>query len=226
MSEMIIDNFSKIRDILKFKNPGDFYVVHVMFRVKDLRNDEEKQMYLSHDEQQRLIKTYYVDSLEYFDKKKPAMIDLAEKNKARVYIIPTRKNRITCNRIIAKKIIDFIDDPNIRYDHLIRSAVCGCHISDYKWWVIDIDKDEEIIDPNNIGALSRIRLYDIKDEIEMKVRDLVNETKVASGCEVFDVPTKNGIHILTPPFNKSKLACLGDRIKTDGMTLLYYNDEA
>lgn len=215
-----IDNFDKIRESLRFDKPGDFYVAHVMFRVKDLRNDAEKACYLSHEETQRLIKTYYIDSLEYFDRKRPAMIDLAEKNKARVYIIPTRKNRIVVNRIIAKKIIDFIDDPNIRYDHLIRSAVCGCHVSDYKWWVIDLDKDEEIEwDGEKKNAI------DILDLIEWKVKMLVNETKTASACEVFHVPTKNGIHILTPPFNKSKLSCLGDRIKTDGMTLAYFKWE-
>ena len=44
-----IDNFDKIREHLRFDNPGDIYVVHVMFRVKDLRNDADKQMYLSHE---------------------------------------------------------------------------------------------------------------------------------------------------------------------------------
>ena len=45
-----INNFAAIREHLKFDNPGDIYVVHVMFRVKDLRNDEDKQMYLSHED--------------------------------------------------------------------------------------------------------------------------------------------------------------------------------
>ena len=44
-----IDNFDAIRAHLKFEKPGDIYVVHVMFRVKDLRNDADKQMYLSHE---------------------------------------------------------------------------------------------------------------------------------------------------------------------------------
>ena len=152
------------------------------------------------------------------------MIDLAEKNHARVYIIPTRKNRIVTNRIIAKKVIEYIDDPNVRYDHLIRSAVCGCHISDYKWWVLDVDNDTEIIDPYNIGPLSKVRLYDIKDDVVSEMARLVDETKTRSGSEIYELPTKNGCHILTPPFNRSELSFLGDNLKTDGMTLLYYND--
>lgn len=221
----IIDNFDAIKEHLQFDKPGDIYVVHVMFRVKDLRNDAYKQMYLSHEETQRLVRTYYVDSLSYLDKKIPAMKDLAINNKARVYFTMTRKNRITCNRVILKKLIDEVDNPNVRYDHLIRSAVCGCHISDFKWWTLDIDYDTEIIDTNNIGAMSRVRLYDIKDDIVSEMAKLVDETKTRSGSEIFEVPTKNGCHVMTPPFNRSKLAFLGDNLKTDAMTLAYFQWE-
>ena len=221
-----IDNFDAIREHLKFEKPGDIYVVHVMVRVKDLRNDADKQMYLSHEETQRLIKTYYIDSLEYFDKKRPAMIDLANQNKARVYFTMTRKNRITCNRIILKKLVDEVDNPNVRYDHLIRSAVCGCHISDYKWWTLDVDYDTEITKvrlTENLAIVNdKIRLIDIKDKLIIKMAELVDETGTRSGSEIFEVPTKNGCHIMTPPFNRSKMAYLGDNLKADAMTLAYF----
>ena len=219
-----IDNFDAIKEHLKFEKPGDIYVVHVMFRVKDLRNDADKQMYLSHEETQRLIKTYYIDSLEYFDRKRPAMIDLANQNKARVYFTMTRKNRITCNRIIAKKIIDEIDNPNVRYDHLIRSAVCGCHISDYKWWTLDVDNDTVVRIGSEDGP-TMVHLIDIKDKVIAEMAKLVDETKTRSGGEIFEVPTKNGCHIMTPPFNRSKMAFLGDNLKADAMTLAYFQWE-
>jgi len=230
-----IDNFDAIRNHLRFDNPGDIYVVHVMFRVKDLRNDADKQMYLSHEETQRLIKTYYVDGLEYFDKKRPAMIDLANQNKARVYFTMTRKNRITCNRIILKKLVDEVDNPNVRYDHLIRSAVCGCHISDYKWWTLDVDNDTEIECPVRLldnypsnGKYSYVKftkLIDIKDKVIAEMSKLVDETKTRSGSEIFEVPTKNGCHIMTPSFNRSKMPWLGDNLKADAMTLAYFQWE-
>ena len=220
----VLDNFDIVRQHLKFTNPGDFYVAHVMFRVKDLRNDEEKACYLTHEETQRLIKTYYIDSLEYFDKKVPAMKDLAEKNKARVYLIPSRKNRLVINRVLAKRIIDFIDDPNIRYDHLIRSAVCGCHVSDYKWWVLDIDPDSVVEFVSGSGDMLTCNLMKCKADVVEKMRELVDETKTRSGDEIFEVPTKSGYHIITPPFDKSKMSYLGENLKTDGMTLLYYKE--
>ena len=209
-----INNFAAIRSHLRFDKPGDFYVAHIMIRGKDIP-DEQKKIFREDHQSGLLVKTYYADSLAYFDKKKPAMIDLAEKNHARVYIIPTRKNRIVTNRIIAKKVIEYIDDPNVRYDHLIRTAVCGCHISDYKWWVIDIDNDETIYHDGNPVSWP---------EITLAIKPLVDETKTRSSSEIYMVPTKNGFHLLTPPFNRSKVPWLGDRLKTDGMTLLYYND--
>lgn len=226
----MIDNFNAIREHLRFDNPGDIYVVHVMFRVKDLPNDADKQMYLSHEETQRLVRTYYVDSLSYLDKKIPAMKDLAINNKARVYFTMTRKNRITCNRIIAKKIIDEIDNPNVRYDHLIRSAVCGCHISDYKWWTLDVDNDTVVYPDKaeywkgNVGKAT-MNLMSIKDKVIAEMSKLVDETKTRSGSEIFTVPTKNGCHIMTPPFNRSKMAYLGDNLKADAMTLAYFQWE-
>lgn len=222
MKRKLIDNFSEVRKHLRFDNQGDIYVVHVMFRVKDLRSEGGKDCYLSHDETTRLIKTYYVDSLEYYDKKKPAMIDLAENNHARVYIAMTRKNRLTCNRVILKKLVDEVDNPNVRYDHLIRSAVCGCHISDYKWWTLDVDNDTMVQDPEHSPGCE-VYLMDIKDKVIAEMSKLVDETKTRSGSEIFEVPTKNGCHIMTPPFNRSKMEFLGDNLKSDAMTLLYFN---
>ena len=246
-----IDNFDAIREHLRFDKQGDFYVVHIMIRGKDI-DDGQKKVFREDHQSGILLKTYYIDSLEYFDKKRPAMIDLANQNKARVYFMMTCKNRLTCNRVILKKLIDEIDDPNVRYDHLIRSAVCGCHISDYKWWLLDVDNDTEIaLRSGEYGEYSfrKAKLVDFKDEIVRQIARLVDKTKTRSGSEIFTVPTKNGYHIMTPPFNRSEDILiknggseevsekdeygddgiesfeLGDNLKTDAMTLAYFQWE-
>lgn len=214
-----IDNFDAIREHLKFDKPGDFYVVHIMIRGKDLDDGQKKVLREDH-QSGILLKTYYIDSLEYLDKKRQSMIDLAIPNKARVYFTMTRKNRIICNRVILKKLVDEVDDPNVRYDHLIRSAVCGCHISDYKWWTLDVDNDTEV----TIGD-DHINLVNIRSTLIEEIAKLVDETKTRSGSEIFEVPTKNGFHIMTPPFNRSKMPWLVDNLKTDAMTLVYFQWE-
>lgn len=229
----IINNFDAIRKHLRFDKEGDIYAVHVMFRVKDLRTEEEKQMFLSHDETQRNIKTWFIGGFDHWDKKVPQMIDLAVCNRARVYVAMTKKNRLVCNRALAKKVIEEIDNPHVKYDGMIKSAVCGCHISDYKWWTLDVDNDtvvkvvetEERPDGHVIVGAVEHRLIDIKGRVIAEMAKLVDETKTRSGSEIFEVPTRNGCHIMTPPFNRSKMSYLGDSLKADALTLAYFQWE-
>jgi len=145
-----------------------------------------------------------------------------------------------------------IDDPSVRYDHLIRSSVCGCHISDYKWWLLDVDNDTEVpLRSGEYGEYSfrKVKLADFKDEIVRQIAKLVDKTKTRSGSEIFTVPTKNGYHIMTPPFDRSEDILvknggseavgendeygdddiesleLGDNLKADAMTLAYFQWE-
>ena len=57
------------------------------------------------------------------------------------------------------------------------------------------------------------------------LQNAVSETE-RFGSEIFVVPTANGFHVLTPPFNKAKhLNFMNpDRIMSDPMTLLYFEE--
>lgn len=138
----MIDNTKLIKEkLLNFKDPADFYVCHVIQRAKDKRIAGTLNPGDTRDEGQRLIKTWYVDSLDYFDKKLPIMKEITDANHARLYFMPQVRNKLTVNRVLAKAIIDAIDEPALRYDHLIRTAVCGCHASRDKRWILDIDDE-------------------------------------------------------------------------------------
>lgn len=138
----MVDNTKLIREkLLDFKEPGDFYVCHVIQRAKDKRADGTLNPGDTRDEGQRLIKTWYVDSKNYFEIKLPVMKEVADANHARLYFMPQVRNKLTINRVLAKSIIDAIDETGLRYDHLIRTAVCGCHISRQKMWILDVDDE-------------------------------------------------------------------------------------
>ena len=65
---MEIDNFDIIRKHLDFVDSKlDRYIVHILRRPKDISLEMKNE--LGANEAQRLIKTYYIDSIEYFDKK-------------------------------------------------------------------------------------------------------------------------------------------------------------
>lgn len=215
----MIDNFNLIKEkVLQFKKPEDFFVVHVIKRAKDLKARGE---YNKGDsmESQRLIRSWYIDSYSYWDEKIPAIKELSEANNARAYILPTVRNRLTVNRVLLKKMVDMIDDTHCRYDHLIRTAVCGCHTSTKPFWIVDLDKEMASDDKTDEEKIKW--LYSWSNDIICDVSKLVERTS-RKPDEIFRVPTVNGLHIVTPPFDKSQWALHPDMLKTDPMTLLYY----
>lgn len=139
----MIDNTKLIKEkLLNFKDPGDFYVCHVIQRAKDKKANGTFNEGDSTGDGQRLIKTFYIDSRNYFENKLPIMKEVADANRARLYFMPQVRNKLTVNRVLAKAIIDAIDETGIRYDHLVRTAVCGCHASRQKMWILDIDDED------------------------------------------------------------------------------------
>lgn len=224
-----VDNIDIIRDrILKFDRKGVFYVVHILKRKKDKNAD-----FAVGDDDARLIKTYYIDSMERFDRKISQIKNLCFLNNARAYILPQRRYRLDTNRAMLKCVVDNIDNEGIHYDHILRSSVCGCHKSDRKLWVIDCDKDgdsakwKKMLDDMEVGET-------VDDVFERYVNANVEDIKRLidkgdgkySSDDVFVIPTRNGKHIITPPFVSDPNIIRGTsidycNIKRDEMTLMY-----
>lgn len=198
---MTIDNFDIIRSHLDFIDTKlDRYVVHILRRPKDL--SKELKNTLGANESQRLIKTYYIDSLEYFDKKKEAIKELCRANNARAYVIVQPKDNFECLLNLGEKILETIRNKNysVKPEHLIRQAYCEWHKTRKKQWILDLDNDEMteyFIDKNGHPNGSKVW---IKEEV-MKI---VQDELAACGKDpalAYYVPTRNGVHIITPPFN-------------------------
>ena len=85
----MVDNINQIRNILKFDNNGEFYYISIMQRNKD-----GVKVASSHDNCRR-IRTFYVFSLEEFDRVVPFIKEICDKINARCYIELNRKNIIT-----------------------------------------------------------------------------------------------------------------------------------
>ena len=182
---MTIDNFDIIKKHLDFKSPLDRYIVHILRRPKDC---EELANQLGSNEAQRLIRTYYIDSLEYFERKIPAMKELCHSCNARAYIIPQVKDNFECLLNLGKKIFDTIQNKNysVKPEHLIRQAYCEYHKSRKKVWILDLD-DEEMYG------------WKLEQVVELVKKWLKEVGK--SEDDMYVVPTKHGHHIITSPFN-------------------------
>lgn len=201
---MIIDNFDIIRSHLDFIDPKrDRYIIHILRRVKDI--SENMKNALGSNESQRLIKTYYIDSLEYFDNKRAAIIELCRANNARAYIIPQPRDNFECLINLGEKIFETIRLSNysVKPEHLIRQAYCGCHKTRKKQWIIDLDKDEMV--ETKIESLYGGQRLGSHEWTLDGVQNLVKEqlTKIGKDPErdMYTVPTKHGWHIVTSPFN-------------------------
>lgn len=215
---MTIDNFFEIRRRLEFKSQFDRYVIHVIKRAKD---DCGKAW--GSNETCRLLKTLYIASLEYFDRKAPVVRELCAVNSARAYILPQVRDNSDCLKELLKLTVDNLSNPTARPDHLVRSAYCGNHRSRDKRWVLDLDPD------NMAGWTPGAALAFCQKALEACGKD-------PSSC--YMLPTAHGHCVVTPAFDlqKAQAECpmlfQGEKhgkhgwLLKDGMALLYYKDSA
>ena len=201
---MKIDNFELFRKHLTFETKQDRYIVHVLRRPKDVKQIGNT---LGSNECQRLLRTYYIDSLEYFDKKVPAIKELCESNLARAYILPQVRNNEDCLMNLAMKVLETIRMKNYsaKPEHLLRSAYCENHQSRSKVWILDLDQDcmTEYKYRVNFGGST----LDKKEWTFDEVLELVQQSLVECGKDplsAYPVKTKSGYHIVTPPFDLQK----------------------
>lgn len=223
---MIIDNFELIKKHLLFNNQKDRYVIHILQRKKDNMNNVNDC-----NKSQRLIKTYYINNIEYFEKKISTIKEICKTTNSRAYIIISPKDIEDCLFYLNEKILQILryKNYNVDLEHLVRSAFCENHHSTNKRWILDLDNDE-------------MYGWTVEDVVSLVKRHVIEAGK--NPDDIFIVPTKNGCHIITPPFNiqnarqECKMIFEGvlsfdfinfvkktGWLHKDGMTLLYYNNE-
>jgi hypothetical protein len=208
----MIDNFEIVKNkLLTFIDPKlDRYIVHILRRSKDISPEMKNE--LGSNESQRLIKTYYINSVEYFERKIPAIKELCDSNNARAYLIVQPKDNFECLINLGKKIFDTIQNKNysVKPEHLMRQAYCENHKSRLKRWIIDLDFDEmtEYCHCVNYGGTSYWTKTWTVEEIKKLIIDELHimqkhSSKYTTYVEdqIFEIPTKHGVHIITKPFN-------------------------
>lgn len=105
---------------------------------------------------------------------------------------------------LGEKIFETIRNKNysVKPEHLVRQAFCEWHKTRKKQWVIDLDKDEMVetwVEVNFGGKAVCKREWTLE-----KVQELVKKhLKLVGKSEddMYTVPTKNGWHVITSPFN-------------------------
>mgnify|MGYP007101548503 CR=1 FL=1 len=175
-----VDNYEKIRKLLVFDSKDDFYQIQIIKRRKEnpgLKNNA------------KVVKEYYVSSLEYYDEIRSDVLGITEATRSRAYInlnVRSFKNAAfaTMDRIL--KHMRSEDYFSVRQAYT-RSASSRTSRKNMRW-IIDFDKDD--IDTDTMFCL--------------KKGSFTHELMI-SGVEILDiVPTPNGLHYIVKPFDRLK----------------------
>ena len=192
---VLIDNIDLIKSIIKFDTKDDFYHVMVMQRTKEVKDA-------------RIIKQYIVRKEDLEGEKFLNILkDRCRENNARAYINPNRKSFHDVTLKTIKDLATCVIEEE--YSHVQDKffSACGQIGTNYKkYWVVDIDTKD-------VGYIKR-------------VRDFIStlEPNVSEDKTVLEVPTKNGVHLITTPFNLKKFTERYPKIDIhkNEFTLLYY----
>jgi len=194
---MKVDNFSSIRGTLEFDNPEEFYYISIMQRNKD-----GVKVASSHDNCRR-IRTFYVFSLEDFDRITTFIKEICDNLNARCYIDLNRKNIFQCQLECINRLAQCIQHRTTKSRAIMDSVVGGAPSRD-KLWMVDVDN-------HNPG-----------DHI---VDSIIEYVENHNGKYYAVFPTVSGCHIITSRFDHRFFQFEECEIKRSAFTLLYYNHE-
>ena len=197
----MVNNFEQIKNLLTFESEDDFYLLQILRRKKENPDMGNKP---------NVVKTYYIDSIEYLDKLKPEIIGLCEERNARAYITVNRRSFKNVALKTLVEIASCIESGNYKSVRKAYESIAGKHSSEKdKKWIIDIDWGDYL---GNKTEFARISTF---------AEELQEEANREPFSEL--ILTKNGIHIITRPFNldKFKKKYPGVEIHKDRYTILY-----
>lgn len=187
--EVTADNFDLIKSLLKFEDKDDFYFLQIIQRKKD--GNEVPAANNGY----RTVKPYYIKSLDDFERRRKAIIQLCTQNRARAYINLNVRNMKYILLSIIKEAATLIEEDRCNQGFRILEHCCGITPKKgiKKTWIVDVDTKDTVV------------LNVVKRAVNMcrsgnKVDDDRYDNVIAT------IPTIAGYHFITIGFDKSKLA--------------------
>lgn len=156
----------------------------------------------------KLIRDFYIYSLDEFDKVSERAIELCDENNARAYfrlnLRDSKKIALQYNKRLSELLIteDYKAIPRA-----YASVVGEFHSDPEKKWLIDLDKPKDYTE-NGWGFYKSRAVWQLED---------------LGGKVIAKIPTKNGLHLITTPFRLDvfKQQCPYAEVHKDNPTILY-----
>lgn len=187
----MINNFKQFESLMEFTNPGDCYFIQLLKRQKD--NPEMKRNMVNVD-------NFFVYSLDEYREMESRIIEVANLHNARAYIRVNRRNteKLALNTLVkVSNLILSKDYKSVKNAYL--SAAGECSSEPMKRWIVDLDRDETWFD-----WTWKSFIHDIRDRITKLHAECNRNSKQGEYKILTEIQTKNGLHIITNPFNLQK----------------------
>lgn len=176
-----INNLDIILPLLEFDDPFDCYFVMVLHRNKDGTKK------IGGNNKDRIIKSFLVMNKEYLVDKFDDMIKLANIFGARVVINLNRRNLKSVTLGVIKELISMVESDSFFSLYGVIDSVLGKKSSEKKKkFIVDIDSNDLNSVDEICSFINSLEPLDVTNKIIAKI------------------PSKNGIHIITSPFNTQK----------------------
>lgn len=180
----MVDVINEIKDLLVFEDKEDFYYLQILQRKK-----ENPKL----GSNSRVIKNYYITSFDYLEKRYDEIKKLCEHFNARAML---RLNKRSFRKVAFKSMQNIANSmANGEYSFIKKSydRACGLgHNDKNKTWILDIDNDDvlgKVIDVEYIDGLI----------------EYISHLEPVGNKVVKQLPTKNGHHLVTKPFDSRTL---------------------
>lgn len=171
----MIDTLELIKPLLIFESKDDFYYLQILQRKK-----ENPQL----GSNSRVIKNYYIDSLHKLEKVYDEIKQLCVVFNARAML---RLNKRSYSKVAFKNMVNIANSmSNNEFSFIQKSYDRACrngHNDKFKKWIIDIDSDN------------------ITDDYIEELLSVIDCSKPSGNKFIIKLPTKNGIHLITYPFD-------------------------
>lgn len=176
----MVNNFEQIKKLLIFASEDDFYHLQILKRKKE-HPDLGSNSYV--------VKTYYIGSLEYLDKKKEEIVNLCEFHDARACINLNRRSFEKIAFHTMQKVANQLMNRDYRSIRKAYESCCGAYPNEpNKKWIIDVDNV-------SLDAIAH-------DKGLQKMIEQIEELQKQTGREPYlkYIRTKSGFHLISSPF--------------------------
>lgn len=182
----MIDNFKLIKSLLEFPNDDIYYHLQILRRGKD------------HPElpaANRVIKPYFICSLESLDYVEDEIKKLCEFFEARAYINLTPKSIKKTTMLQLKYLAQRAYEGDFKKIWKSWNTCAGEIKGEETRWVVDYDYPY----PESCHTDDDVWILEANIDSKCEPVKMMNGKYVSK--VIAEIPTKNGVHIITTPFN-------------------------